>query len=252
MNTKFLRLGILMAIAAALLTGCVTFSGTDLFGNTVRGSGVAAQEERAVSDFDEVSMDGIGYLEITKGDANQLIVEADDNILPYLTTEVRNGRLLIGTEPRTNLLPDEPIRFYLTIASEGLDQIELNGSGDIYAAKLTQPELTVEIDGSGDIEIDNLEADRLTVQLDGSGNINLSGQVTEQEVDINGSGNYSADDLQSEQGSVSIDGSGDAVVWSVGSLEVDIGGSGSVSYYGSPNLNQNISGSGEIQNLGDR
>lgn len=252
MNTKFLRLVILMAFATALLTGCVTISGTNLFGTTVRGSGVAAQEDRPLSDFDQVTLEGIGYLEITTGDANNLDIEADDNILPHLTTEVRNGRLIIGTERGYNLRPDVPIRYQLTISNPGLERVELNGSSEIYAPALTQPELTVEINGSGNIEIGQLDADRLIVQLDGSGNVDLAGQVNDQDVDINGSGNYNANDLQTARSAVSIDGSGDATVWSVDSLDVNIGGSGSVSYYGSPNLIQRISGSGEIRNLGER
>ena len=252
MNTRFLRIITIIAAATIILTGCVSFSGVDLFRTTVRGSGNAAQEERTVSGFDEVSLNGIGYLEITTGDSNRLLIEADDNILPHLTTEVRSGRLIIGTEQGFNIRPDVPIRYSLTIASDGLERLELNGSGEIYAPELSQPELTLEINGSGDIDIDQLDGDRIITRLDGSGNINLTGQVAAQDVDINGSGNYDAGNLQTDETTVSVDGSGDVIVWSEELLDIRIGGSGSVSYYGSPDLNQRSTGSGEIRNLGDR
>ena len=59
----------------------------------VRGSGNVAEEDRAVSGFTGVALAGIGELTIEVGERESLRIEAEDNLMPYLEAEVRNGML---------------------------------------------------------------------------------------------------------------------------------------------------------------
>ena len=54
------------------------------------------KESRQVQDFEEVAMEGHGDLVIVQGDAETLEIEADEEILPKLKTEVRGRRLVLG------------------------------------------------------------------------------------------------------------------------------------------------------------
>lgn len=63
----------------------------------VVGSGKPASETRAVSGFHGVELAATGTLDITQGDKEELVAEADDNLLPLIETTVKSdGTLLIA------------------------------------------------------------------------------------------------------------------------------------------------------------
>ncbi|MFB0537093.1 MAG: head GIN domain-containing protein [Anaerolineae bacterium] len=216
----------------------------------VRGSGNVFEEVREVSGFTGVALAGIGELTIEVGERQSLRIEAEDNLMPYFETEVRNGVLEIGVEDRINLNPTRPVRFYLTVKE--LDKIVLSGSGDIKAPDLEAERFSVTISGSGNVEMGDLSADILNVTISGSGNLDIAGgQVEEQDITISGSGEYQAGDLSSESVEITISGSGNATIWATDSLDVRISGSGSVNYYGNPRTTFSGSGSGKVNGLGN-
>ena len=215
-----------------------------------RGSGNVVEEDRAVSGFTGVVLVGIGELTIKVGERESLRIEAEDNLMQYFETEVRNGMLKIGVQKDVNLNPTRPVRFYLTV--EELDTIVLSGSGDIEAPDLEAERFSVTISGSGDVEMGDLSAGILNVTISGSGNLDIAGgQVDEQDITISGSGKYQAGDLSSGSVEITISGSGNATVWATDSLDVRISGSGSVNYYGNPRTTFSGSGSGRIKSLGN-
>jgi hypothetical protein len=216
----------------------------------VRGSGNVVGEVREVSSFTGVALAGVGDLTIEVGERESLRIEAEDNLMPYLETEVRNGTLEIGVRDGVNLNPTRPVRFYLTV--EELDTIVLSGSGNIEAPDLEAERFSVTISGSGEVKMGDLSADILNVTISGSGNLDIaSGRVGEQDIIISGSGEYQAGDLSSRSVEITISGSGNATIWATDSLNVRISGSGSVNYYGNPRTTFSASGSGKVKSLGN-
>jgi hypothetical protein len=216
----------------------------------VHGSGNIVEEGREVSGFTGVALAGIGGLTIEVGERESLRIEAEDNLMQYFETEVRNGVLEIGVQDGVNLNPRRPVRFYLTVKE--LDTIVLSGSGDIKAPDLEAERFSVTISGSGEVEMGDLSADMLNVTISGSGNLDIfGGQIEEQDITISGSGEYQAGDLSSESVEITISGSGNATVWATDSLDVRISGSGSVNYYGNPRTTFSASGSGKLRSLGN-
>ena len=77
----------MIAGSLALAVGC---------GAKTIGSGKSASEARTVAGFHAVELACTGTLDITQGDKEELVVEAEDNILPLIETHVKpNGTLLI-------------------------------------------------------------------------------------------------------------------------------------------------------------
>jgi predicted small secreted protein len=251
-----------MLLFATLLAGC----------GVIQGSGQVKEETRTVSNFSQVSHWGMGEVYVTQGDEEILRVEAEDNLLPYITTEVKDGTLNIGFKPGfvTSFWPTQPIKFYVTM--KNIDGLQTSGSGDISAAAVKTDKLKLSITGSGDISIGQLDSNTLTSSVNGSGDITISqlnaqtvktaitgsgemtlaGKVTDQTAQINGSGDYMASELQSQSASVTVTGSGNAEVWAADKVDANISGSGSVKYYGAPSVSQHVSGSGDIASLGAR
>src|SRR5215207_10314646 len=107
------------------------------------GSGTPATENRPVSGFSNVELAGSGELIVEQTGTESLTLEADDNLLPLLTSEVSGDTLHLGVRPNTTLRPRTPIIYRLTVSQ--LTGLEVSGSGTVTATKIKADRLTVEI-----------------------------------------------------------------------------------------------------------
>jgi hypothetical protein len=245
---KFKVLGLLI-IGLFLISACglSTILGSQ---EVITGSGNVVTENRPVSGFDGVSHTGIGRVIITQGDQESLTIEADDNILEYITSEVRGGTLELGFEEDVSFDSVSPILFQ--VGAKNLSAIDSVGTGTVEMAGLNTDQLEISTNGTGSITIDELSASNLVVDAAGTGDTKLAGAVESQQVMRVGTGNYEASELESRTASVQATGTSSVVVWVLDSLEVEITGTSEVSYYGSPNVTQNITGTGSLTSLGDK
>lgn len=212
----------------------------------VRGSGNIEKEEREVSGFDEVSFSGTGNLIITQGEEESLLVEADDNILPLIETDVSGGKLNISYKWGYNIVPTSNTIFYLSVID--LNEVSLSGAGKIDCEDFETDKLKFKLTGAGDIYF-NIFAEKLEINSSGAGNLNLSGEVESQKVDISGVGRYNAKELESKECDINVTGAGSATVNVSEELYVVISGVGNVNYTGSPNVERDISGLGKVKNI---
>lgn len=236
-----------LPIVALVLMACGTIN---LGFNTVRGSGNVVSEERSVSGFDKVVVQGSGDLYIEQGAEEGLTIEAEDNLMQYLTSEVRDNTLVLSYKEGTNVSPTKGIRYNLKV--KNLSDVSVAGSGNIYMDTFEADSLTLSISGSGDAKIADLTANSLRLQSSGSGKFDVSGSATQVDVNFSGSGKFQGGNLETDNTSITIGGSGEATVWANVSLKVQISGSGDISYYGEPEINQSISGSGSVNSLGSK
>ncbi len=214
-----------------------------------QGSGVVRTENRQVSGFDRVSLNGIGDVTLVQGDSESLQIEAEDNVIKNITTEVRDGTLHIGFERKT-VLPTKPVKFYLTMKT--IHGLESRGVSNINAESVQTDQLDISISGTGNIEIENLKASRLKINTSGAGNFTSAGEIDQQEINLSGAGSFNGEDLQSKTAEVTITGLGKVTVWVTEKLEVTISGTGGVDFYGDPQVSQHISGLGKLTHRGSK
>ena len=262
-NNLSMLLAVLIVLSGSTIASCSE--------GKVSGSGNVVEEQRAVSDFNEVHVSGIGNLIVEMGDEELLRIKADDNLLPHIKTKVKDSKLTIKIERGFNLAPSGPIYYYVT--AKQLDKIAFAGSGSVETGELNAEDfslklvgdakghidglvsesLEVEINGSGDVEVGKLHAESLEVSISGSGNTTIeSGEVEEQEINIAGSGKYEARNMQSIQADINLAGSGAVTLRVSDHLEVEIAGSGSVKYVGNPKVDTSIKGSGTVKGIEER
>lgn len=212
------KAGVLVAavVAAVSVAACDDIVGSE------RGSGDVTTDSRDVSGFTEIVVLGSGEVVVDVTGSESLTIEAEDNIIPLLTTEVENGRLELGA--KSSISPTKPIRYTITAAQ--LDGASISGSGNVVAT--------------------GVDTDAFDVEINGSGSVTPTGTSGALSVEISGSGDYSGEGLTSEVGSVRISGSGAAVVNVTDDLDIEISGSGDVAYLGDPTVSQSISGSGDV------
>lgn len=231
-------------ITSLVILGCNVVTNS-MRQETVRGSGSVMAEERSVEGVRRVEMASIGDLAIEIGDEERLAIEAEENLLPYIESNVSGGKLTLETRRGVSIDPNEPIRYTLIVTT--LEEITVSGLGDVQAPHLETRRFRVRIPGSGNVKIASLSADELDVQINGLGDVTVeAGQVDEQELDINGSGKYDARELESTRADVSISGAGSATLWVREMLRIRISGAGNVRYLGDPSVDQEISGAGSV------
>ena len=223
-----LRRWALPVVAVGLVTAvsaCSGISDSAVTGSGVTGSGSLRTEFRDVHGFSTIELSGSGNVIIEQNGTESLSIEAEDNLLADLTSDVSNGRLRLGTNEGATLHPTLPVTYRVTV--EDLTGLQLSGSGSVTAAGITTPAISIDINGSGDVTVD--------------------GTADSQTVTISGSGSYDAGDLGTRNSTAEISGSGDVTVNARDVLDATISGSGNATYTGNPQVSHHISGSGELR-----
>jgi hypothetical protein len=213
---------LVLAVAGVLLLARHDVDG-DSSSSGIRGSGTAATETRELAAFDGVELAGSNVVTIRVGPPQTVVVHADDNLLPLVTTEVSGGSLVIGTTG--SVATRSPMSVDVTVPS--LESLTLSGSG------------IVAVEGIG--------ADRFVVTLPGSGVLRATGQARRLDVSLGGSGDAQLEQLVAREVHAAVDGSGRIAVHATNTLDASVAGSGAIMYIGDPvRVTTSVTGSGAI------
>ena len=211
----------------------------------IEGNGTIRNETRVVNDFTSVTMSGDFDVFIEQSNTSQVIVEGDENLLPYVLTENRSTNTLeIRNANNRCLRSSQPVK--ITIKTPNLFRVTNAGSGYVSCDYVFNDRFDVILSGSGEIDCYQLDTRDLQVTLSGSGKITLQGKTITSDMLISGSGRIKAFDMDQDECYINITGSGDAYVFVFDYLNVKIPGSGSVFYRGAPDVDFRIDGSGRV------
>jgi len=222
----------------------------DNAGERIVGSGNVITENRTVSGFNRVHLEIPANLDIQQGPTESLTVSGEDNILPYLVTDVSGSELAISLKPFTNIRTNRPIQLSLTV--KNLEELDNTSSGKVTIHPITTGNFHLVLSSSGDADIEGIQADQITADLSSSGGILIQGTAKQLDLNVTSSGSFQAADLQVQDAKVSLSSSGEATVWVAENLNANISSSGNLSYYGNPTVSQNTSSSGRLIPKGEK
>ena len=229
----------------------------------IKGKGSVQTQTRDVSGYSRIEFQTEGTVYISVDTFYSLKIEAQQNIIDDMQTELNGNSLKIYN--KHCLKNHEPIKIYITTPS--LDGIDLSGSGNlIVSSKIEATDFDLNVSGSGDIELqDSLISNSVTTtisgsgsmkmiavcnsltgKISGSGNITVTGANSSEKFTISGSGNIHSFDFASLTSEVTVSGSGTTEVNVADNLDVTVSGSGDVYYKGNPTINTHMSGSGNL------
>jgi hypothetical protein len=209
------------ALATLSLSGCMVME--KISRHPVQGSGKSATETRAVPGFDRITVRGAFDSTVTVGPATSLKIQADDNLIKLIRTEVRDGRLVIDS--KESLSSRTPIRITITTP-------KLNGFA---------------IEGSGEAKITGVQSGAFEASISGSGDLFCAGVANSVELSIAGSGDMDLAALSAKRAKASVSGSGDIRLRASESLDASIDGSGDIICTGNPKVRKSIAGSGDVR-----
>jgi Putative auto-transporter adhesin, head GIN domain len=217
-----------------------------------RGSGNVVAETRAVSNFRAIEIDYPATVLVKQGPQESLEIEAEDNLLPNLKTQVKNGTLEIfyRRENGKHVNPTKTVK--ITIVVKNLDDVAFTSAGELTVEKLKTDNLDVSLSGAGNLDLEQVQIKGLQVSLSGAGSMNASGTADDLDLSISGFGDFNGADLHDKVARVNISGAGSATVWVDKELTASISGAGSVSYYGSAAVTKQVSGVGGINHVGNK
>lgn len=195
----------------------------------VIGSGRVVRQARPVGDFSRLEARGATNVQIRVGAAPSLIIEADDNLIPLVTSNVSDGMLELDT--RGSFRTRSPVRVHVTV-----------------------PDIRyVATSGSGNVIVQGVANDQLHLVTRGSGNLRAQGRTADLQVTVQGSGNANMHGLSSTSARVSVMGSGNAWLATSGAVRAESRGSGNIFVGGSPSsVTVSEKGSGRIRISRDR
>jgi hypothetical protein len=213
---------ILMLLSIGLvigLTGCI-FS---INPNEVKGSGIVKTEKRSLASFSSLDANYVGSIQVRSQGQESFEISGDDNIIPLITTEVKNDTLYIRSSQQYN-------------------------SRDKLKIIISTPDFKRFVfDGVGDVILSNVKNDRLEIVLRGVGSLSVSGETKEADITLTGVGSIDAKELHAVNAMVNSDGVGSVDIYVTGQLDVTASGVGEINYYGSPKIvNRQAKGIGKI------
>ncbi len=230
-------------ISAALITLLIIVS-CNVIGEI--GSGNVIREERKVSSFNGIEVSGAFDIMLTQGTSNSVIVEADDNLMNLIRTEVRGNILVIDN--KKPIAHSKSLKVCITFTD--LKSIDVSGAVNLESqGKLTLSDLVISGSGASDGKLE-LDVQKLKIDCSGGSKLKLEGSAKDVDVDASGAVDLFAFDFPAENYKLDISGAGKAEINVSKELNVDISGAATVRYKGNPVKNvQDISGAGSIKKV---
>lgn len=220
------------------------------FTGALKGSGKLQTVTRELKSFDAISIEYPAEILIMQGDYETIKIQADDNLLPQLSSEIQGGKLIVKnseTQYSKRVNPSDTVKIAITVKE--LRRVDFYTAGSLAVKDLQGEALRVEINGAGGIELSGVQLASLDCVLNGAGDIAADGSAEKVNVEINGFGSFNGKNFQSDSADVSINGAGDVNLRVKSNLAAEINGAGSIGYYGSPNVNQRVNGAGSVNQL---
>ena len=219
---------------------------------TIKGNGQIKKETREVSNYTSLASQGSMDVQISYGNSGSIIIEADENLLPYIETLVENGKLSIKTKKNVNLKSSSKMVVHVSMTK--INSLQLSGSGNINGsgAFTNDGKTDIGVSGSGNLTLDFDSFKDLDLSVSGSGNIDLKSNAANSTTNsinakVSGSGNIDCSSISSKDVDAKLSGSGNIKVYANNSIDAKISGSGNVYYKGNAqNISSKVMGSGKV------
>ena len=196
----------------------------------VKGNGDVTVEQREVSSFDKINIDGVFKVYLSQGDTEEVEVEIDENLQSYVNVYNKGSSLFLDIEKGVNW--GKTTRNNVYISLKNIEQLNIKGVCSVATQTfLSQDDLKLVLDGVSNSSF-TLISNNLDVKFNGVGNIELIGEVNTFNVVQNGVGSLNASDLNAAVVNIKNSGVGNAYIYAYEELYMKNSGVGSIYYSG--------------------
>ena len=237
-TSQLLSFALIFTFLLTLQSGCTYgFIG-------IKGNGNVVKQERQLNSFGALDVGGAFKVFLTQGDKEFVIVEADENLLDVISTEVRGNTLVIKTTE--DIRDSEALNIYLTFKE--LDDIEISGACHLVGEnKMKFGNLDLECSGASDVEL-KFAAQELSLDFSGASKVELYGSAESVDLDLSGASHFDGYDLEADIYNVDVSGASHAKIFVNNELSAEVSGAASLKYKGEPTIKQHdVSGAASMK-----
>lgn len=238
MKRKYLPLIGVFALMTLLLSSCW------FLGPSVKGNGQVTEQNRQVSEFDQIEVSRGMNVYITQGSPEKVVVIADSNLQEIIVTEVHGNILKIYTDENIRWAKEKKVM----VTVEKLSRVDASSGANAYSqSQIMSEDLEVKAN-SGANQTLEVNAKNLKASCSSGANIRLSGLAKEAELETSSGANLIGPELKTENCKMSASSGGNVSATVTGRLEAHASSGGNVVYYGEPTaIDINTSSGGNIR-----
>ena len=189
-------------------------------------------EERALAPFSKLRVENGIDVSLIQGDRPSVTIDADDNLLKDIVTEVDGGELRISRTRNSGRFFGSDAKVRLTFVQ--LSGIRASGGSDIDGGSdVKLDELSISASGGSDVDL-AVEAKKLELTLSGGSDLKLRGSAETLSITASGGSDIAAGDLRADRVTLRVSGGSDAHVNAKDAIELDASGGSDVTVSGNP------------------
>jgi hypothetical protein len=236
MKTKIVS----MLMLAIIPVSCI-YTGWD---HGITGNGNVVEEVRDLSGFTGVHVSSGIDVYLSQGDDFEVRVEADENLMDVIETEVRGRMLVVGTD-HYGIRRARSKKVHVTLPE--LTDLKISSAGDCTGqTPFICEDLDLEVSSAGDLNLE-VEADRIDLDISSSGDARLSGKAGTFDVSLSSAGDLHAFDLVCGKVDVKVSSAGDARVNATDEISMTASSAGNIYYMGGARvIHSSSSSAGDI------
>ncbi|MBK5212812.1 MAG: DUF2807 domain-containing protein [Flavobacteriaceae bacterium] len=211
------------------------------------GNGKVVTQERTVTeDFTEVKGSAGLDVYLTQGDENKIVVEADENLLQYIETDIEDGRLHITTSE--NIGRSKAKKVYITFKE--LNTIKASSGADVTGNSVIKSKnLSLKSSSGADLKVE-VFAQELSAKSSSGADLEISGKASSLTADASSGSEIDAKELLVINCNAEASSGAEVTVNVKEKLETHVSSGADINYYGNPvSVNSNKSHSGSVNKM---
>ncbi|MBK5286579.1 MAG: DUF2807 domain-containing protein [Bacteroidia bacterium] len=234
----------IFTIAFAIITpSCKKENIFDCFKST----GDVVNERRSIESFTDVVVNDDLNVIFVQDSAFYIEVNAGENLIPLIITEIRDGKLLVENNNTCNWVRDYSIPINVYVHASTLRRIDFYGTGKISSQNTLTPD-TIEVNNrnTGDIELNVSAIEVYCKQHVTPGDNTFTGNADYLYLYNASDGFAYCSGLAVNKATVINKGTGYSFVNACDKLDAEITSSGNIYYTANPVIQSTITGSGQL------
>lgn len=218
----------------------------DLF-SSIEGSENIISENRQVSDFDKIKVGQAIQVEIVQANNFEVEVEVNDNIMPYLKTEVSNGELKIFYSKKFNSFKN--VDALVKIKMPEIKKIKASSASSVASKGIiTGNDLQIDASSAASVDL-NLNIDDMAVDASSASSIALKGLALYSNFEASSAATINAKKLKSNEVIAEVSSGSIISTWPILKLKAEASSGGVIEYFNAPteDLKKKASSGGSIE-----
>ena len=213
--------------------------------NGVRGSGKIVKDTRQFSEINALSVSGAIKVDVKNGAVPSLIIEADDNIMPYVITKVSDKNLSIKIKG-INSVRNATINVYLVVPS--ISKVTTSAAAEVRSDEIIKSTDKLSFNASsGSLIKINVDAPSVFADASSGADIILTGRSMNLTVESSSGSKVDLFALQAENASASASSGASISIYASVEVKANASSGGNIRYKGgAASVVKNVSSGGSV------